>query len=44
MKYLEVDDGLKFDDHVDFICKKMGQEYGFMSKQKAVNQKQNSFI
>jgi hypothetical protein len=34
MKYLGVmlDDGLIFDDHVDFICKKMGRKYGFMCR------------
>jgi hypothetical protein len=34
MKYLGVmlDDGLKFDDHVDVICKKMGRKYGFMCR------------
>jgi hypothetical protein len=34
MKYLGVmlDDGLKFDDHEDFICKKMGRKYGFMCR------------
>jgi hypothetical protein len=32
MKYIEMmlDDPLKLDDNVDYICKKMGRKYGFM--------------
>jgi hypothetical protein len=34
MKYLGMmlDDALKLDDHVDYICKKMGRKYGFMCR------------
>jgi hypothetical protein len=27
-----LDDALKLNDHVDFICKKMGRKYGFMCR------------
>jgi hypothetical protein len=27
-----LDDALKLDDHVDFICKKMGRKYGFICR------------
>jgi ribonucleases P/MRP protein subunit RPP40 len=34
IKYLGVflDDALKLDEHVDYICKKMGRKYGFMKR------------
>jgi Reverse transcriptase (RNA-dependent DNA polymerase)/Endonuclease-reverse transcriptase len=34
MKYLGVilDDELKMDEHVDYVCKKMGQKYGFLCR------------
>jgi hypothetical protein len=34
MKHLGMmlDDALKLDDHVDYICKKMGRKYGFMCR------------
>jgi len=34
LKYLGIllDDALKLDEHIDFICKKMGRKYGFMKR------------
>jgi hypothetical protein len=34
MKHLGVilDDNLKMGDHVDYVCKKMGQKYSFMCR------------